>query len=303
MNKVTHTQGSDAWKAWRRQGIGGSDISAIVGLSPYTDHDRASVLREKVTGVERVQNGAMYRGTVLEPHARLAYQQRQLCMAPPACVEMDGCPWARVSLDGLCSNGAALSTERVEWALELKCPDWKTHDAALHAEYVPDHFRAQIQWQLLVTGLERCDFASFNPSEDFTPEDWPLLPRFRDRVAGWKARPKLDRGGYPRLIDVWLEVPTAKRPPMSRAVAPLSSIAANARPVIPPSTTAGPAEARTAVRTANRMSDAGDVMSRIDQPLLRSRSSLLLLRLQHRRPSDSQVPLFLRSVNVRVSRS
>ena len=225
MNTVVHTQGSDSWKAWRREGIGGSDVAAILGLSPYEDHTRSSVLREKVTGQEREANFAMHRGTRFEPSARLAYERRQRCTAPPVCVEMAGCPWARVSLDGLCSDGAKIDPRR--WVLELKCPAWETHDLGL-AGVVAEHFEVQIQWQLLVTGLERCDFASFNPHERFTPAGWPLLGEWAERVEKWRARPKADRGKYPELLDVWLDAPESRRPPMPEEWLAVVAVAADA---------------------------------------------------------------------------
>ena len=188
MNLVAHTQGSPEWLAWRREGLGGSDIAAILGLSPYADATRESVFRAKVQGEERVANFAMRRGTRLEPAARHAYSLRARCQAPPACVEMAGMPWARVSLDGLCSNGAAIASEVVRWILELKCPGWEAHDLALEG-VVAQHFEVQCQWQMLVCGLDRCDFSSFNPGRRFSPA-----------------------GAMP--FDDWIGLPAARRPPM-----------------------------------------------------------------------------------------
>jgi putative phage-type endonuclease len=189
MKRVTLNQGSEQWKAWRREGIGGSDIVAILGLSPYDDHTREVVFREKVHRIEREGNFAMHRGQRLEPHARYAYERRQRCSAPPACVEADGTPWARVSLDGLCHDGAAIN--RQWWILELKCPNWQTHDLALNG-IVPEHFEVQCQWQMLVAGLDRLDFASFNPGSRFTP----------DGAMPWEQ---------------WHQIPEASRPPMPEA--------------------------------------------------------------------------------------
>lgn len=173
MKRVSHNQGSDAWKLWRRGGIGGSDIAAIIGVSPYEDATRAAVVAAKVHGIERELTQAMYRGTILEPHARSLYQTRHRVSAPPACVEHDELPWARASLDGLCASVSAGTTERLEWLLELKCPGWETHDLVL-AGIVAEHFLVQCQWQMFVTGVSRCDFVSFNPGERFTPRDWSL---------------------------------------------------------------------------------------------------------------------------------
>jgi putative phage-type endonuclease len=195
VKRVALSQGTEQWKLWRRAGVGGSDIAAIVGLSPFEDHTRAQILAEKVHGVERPQSQAMYRGTVLEPWARLLYERRQRVSAPPACVEHDDYPWARVSLDGLCTNGAAV--QRLEWILELKAPGWETHSAAL-CGVVPDYYACQCQWQMLCAGIGLCDFVCFNPGKRFTPagalawEEWKTDPsRPLDFPGDWLAEVRL----------------------------------------------------------------------------------------------------------------
>lgn len=223
MKLVQHNQGTDTWREWRRGGLGGSDIAAILGLSPYTDppHNRETVFKEKVHGIERPVNFAMNRGTRLEPAARRAYELRHRCTAPPTCVEMDGCPWARVSLDGLCTNGAVI--DPLWWILELKCPNWQTHDLALGG-VVAEHFMVQCQWQLLVCGLERLDFASFNPGQRFTPasaipfERWVTMPEnCRPAMpAEWLAEVEVspDHEKQAWILDevgrFWLEVLEAR---------------------------------------------------------------------------------------------
>lgn len=182
MKRLDLAQNTPEWHAWRRDRLGGSDVPAVLGISPFEDHTRASVLAAKVHGRERPQNGAMYRGTVLEPHARDLYQRRFRTVARPACVEMDGCPWAAASLDGLCTNGAEVPGERLDWLVEIKCGSWELHGRTLAGEPPPDYYAAQVQWQLLVSGLGLCDFASFNPGERFTPsaalpwDEWRMLP-------------------------------------------------------------------------------------------------------------------------------
>lgn len=166
---VNLNQGSPAWKAWRRDGIGGSDVATIMGVAPWDDATRDALLREKAEGVEREANFAMRRGTRLEPVARLAYEQFRECSAPPVCVEMQGAPWARVSLDGLCRYRAIPCG--VPWVLELKVPGWEAHDKAL-AGIVPDYYVPQCQWQLLVTGcLKPLDYASYSENSRFAEKD------------------------------------------------------------------------------------------------------------------------------------
>lgn len=179
------TQGLPEWLEWRKQGIGGSDAATILGVSPFEDATVENLFREKVEGWERPVNFAMRQGTRLEPTARLAYQRWASCVAPPVCVEHPDAPWMRVSLDGLCTNHAAIAAEREQWVLELKVPGWEAHSWALAGE-VPDYYRPQCQWQLLCTGLDRLDYASFCRHSRYAGEGLGKTPthdELMDRLA------------------------------------------------------------------------------------------------------------------------
>lgn len=193
---VTLNQGSPEWKAWRRDGIGGSDIATIMGVAPFEDATRENLLREKAEGWERPTNFAMRRGTRLEPVARFAYEQFRECTAPPVCVEMQGAAWARVSLDGLCRYRAIPCG--VPWVLELKVAKWQNHDLAL-AGVVPTEYVPQCQWQLLVCGLFRLDYVSYSENSRFAE---------RDRLAIVSVEP--DEAMQSELLDqavrFWFEV-------------------------------------------------------------------------------------------------
>lgn len=206
-------QRTPAWHAFRAQGVGSSDVAAVVGVSPYEDHTRASVFAEKVHGREREQTGAMYRGTILEPHARALYMERAECTAVPMCVEHDSIPWARVSLDGYCKPDVIARTAGLahaarqraitlaedsgeRWICELKCLGWEIHDGLLQGGALPEWIAVQVQWQLFVTGVSRCDFVSFNPGEKFSPDGFP-------KWKTWLGKPRSLREPAPRN---WLAV-------------------------------------------------------------------------------------------------
>lgn len=195
MRLVRLEQGTPAWKAWRYGGIGGSDAAAILGLSPYST--REELLVEKATRLERESTFAMRRGNRLEPVARSLYCRNERCRAEPVCVEHDDATWMRVSLDGLCE-----APERDRWVIEIKCPSWQAHDIAL-AGLVPVHYQPQCQWQLLVTGLDRLDYVSFNDGVRFD---------LRDRLAVVPVAPDAEMQG--RLLEecerFWQEVLTAR---------------------------------------------------------------------------------------------
>jgi len=166
---ITHNipQGSDAWHVWRRGGLGGSDVAAIMGLSPWKS--RAELLKEKVTGKGGgPPSFAMARGTRLEPIARRLYHERTGVEPVPVCVQHDTIPWIRVSLDGLCEQGGE------QWIVEIKCPSVAHHARALVGE-IPDYYRVQVQYELLACGIDPADYVSYSDNSEFSPEE-QLVP-------------------------------------------------------------------------------------------------------------------------------
>ena len=154
-------QGTPDWHVFRGRGIGGSDVAAIMGLSPWKS--RAELLQEKVTGKrDTISNFAMARGTRLEPIARALYEARAGCRAVPVCVQHDTIPWARASLDGLCSR------DGTRWLCEIKCPAWDQHARTLAGDEVPTYYRCQMQWQLFVCCLDRNDYVSYSDNSEFS---------------------------------------------------------------------------------------------------------------------------------------
>lgn len=201
MKTLRLDQGSLEWLTWRRGGVGGSDAAAILGVGPFPDATRERVFGEKIgLGPALESNFATRRGHRLEPIARELYEVRTGCRAPAVCVEHDDAPWMRVSLDGLCSD--RLGETAAQWILELKCPNWKVHELAL-ADIVVDYYRPQCQWQLLVTGLDRLDFVSFNDGRRFGVEDQlAIVPVEADAEMQGRLLYECER--------FWREVETAK---------------------------------------------------------------------------------------------
>lgn len=158
-------QGTHPWFVWRLQGIGGSDIAAILGIvplgrkTPYVSLQE--LLAEKCGANDRQENFAMRRGRRLEPEARMWYEAIFGVEAKPACVEHESMPWIRASLDGF-PNGSKV--------LEIKAPKAIDHDFALSG-MVPPHYRPQVQWEMLATGVEECDYFSFNDGKRYSRKD------------------------------------------------------------------------------------------------------------------------------------
>lgn len=155
-------QGSPEWHEWRDGGIGGSDVSAILGISPY-GMSRSALLRQKALRQRPLANFAMNRGSRLEPIIRGMYESLMLgSLFPPVCVQDGIYPWARVSLDGY-----SASLNRIA---ELKALKWEVHSSIL-AGIVPDCYDCQVQYQMFVSGVFCTAFVNYSENQRFAEHD------------------------------------------------------------------------------------------------------------------------------------
>lgn len=156
-------QGSDEWlraRAGKFTASRASDLMAKTRSGASTS--RANLLAllavERITGqcVETYTNGAMQRGTELEPEARAAYEAHagSLCEEVGIVVhpELD---YVTCSPDGLVGD---------DGLLEIKCPQaMAKHLEALRSGSHAVEYRWQVQHQMMVTGRAWCDVVSYDP--------------------------------------------------------------------------------------------------------------------------------------------
>lgn len=147
MKIVEISQRSPSWYKWRGQGIGSSDIAAIAGMCPYRT---AFQVWEKLMGFREDEpvNAAMQRGIDFEDEARKYLGDDDLI---PVCIEHDHYNHFHASLDGL-GDG---------YFCEIKVPSQKNFQS--YRNEIPDYYNAQVQWQYLVSGLQRCEFVAYSP--------------------------------------------------------------------------------------------------------------------------------------------
>jgi putative phage-type endonuclease len=175
-------QGSAEWLEQRRDGIGGSDISAIMGISPWSGpHD---VYASKVHGDDGGTSIPMRVGSQLEPLVMDMLREDtglDIITDVPHGYHHPDYPWARASLDGaVVSAGAPVgiaegkTTSRKPWAR------------------VPDHYAAQVQWYMWVVGLETAWVGCLFGNRDF---DHYII----------EADPALQQGMAQAAEDFWLD--------------------------------------------------------------------------------------------------
>ncbi len=152
--KVELTQGTPEWLNWRRDYIGGSEASVIMGVNRYTNV--IELFQRKLGLIPEVQmNDAMARGHLLEPEARVLFALETGVSVQPACYNSPDYPFAAASMDGINIDGS--------FAVEIKCPGLRTHTEALSNNKVPLLYYPQLQHQMAVTGAEVNYYWSYVP--------------------------------------------------------------------------------------------------------------------------------------------
>jgi putative phage-type endonuclease len=145
---------SPEWHELRNQQgvISGSEIGAILGLSPFTS---AVTLWAEKTGrlpKQTVGNTAMRLGQLVEPAIRKLYEESHpdhevYEVGTYAAKDVE---WMHANPDGICfdANGEG-------YILEIK-------HTAMYWDSVPEHYKAQVFWYMFVFGLKKTVFAVVN---------------------------------------------------------------------------------------------------------------------------------------------
>lgn len=143
MKLVNLEQRSKEWFDFRKQGVGSSDISVIMGSNPFK-RTPLSLFNEKTTDlIDYSVSKPMLYGQEQEPKA-LDYLKSKVTYLAPACAIHDTLDFVRCSFDALGSDTF----------YEIKCP---TSDSVLEKALCgdfPAYWIDQIRWQILVSGFE-----------------------------------------------------------------------------------------------------------------------------------------------------
>ena len=132
--------------------ISGSEIGAILGLSPFTS---AITLWAQKTGrlpSSFEPNVAMRLGQLVEPAIFTLFQEQhpELQVYEVGTYSHKEHPWAHANPDGVCVDESGNA-----FILEIK-------HTATYWDSVPEHYRAQVFWYMWVTGLKKAVFAVVN---------------------------------------------------------------------------------------------------------------------------------------------
>ena len=146
---------SEQWLAARRGRIGGSDIGAVMGWSPYQTRD--GLMAEKLGLAEpKPTSKAMERGIFLEDGVR-----RWLCAHEQ--VELDpersNGTWVDADDDRIAYNADGVTT--CGKLIEIKVPEYRDEEhgwgrAGTKSDKIPLHYKTQVMWGMGLFGLDEC---------------------------------------------------------------------------------------------------------------------------------------------------
>lgn len=211
--------GSPEWHAARARGIGGSEIAAVLGLSPW--ESRFSLWHRKMGLAAPVaQNDVMYWGNRLEAVIRDEFNLRHADDLPP--VRTIGTwrhgarPWQIANPDG------RLDDELYEGKTAYNSDGWGEPGT----DEIPVYYRTQVIWYLDVFGLKRCHLAVLVSGSDYreyvveyAPDEVEIMldaaRDFLDTLER-RERPSIDdhdatyqvvREMHPEIDDVKVDIP------------------------------------------------------------------------------------------------
>jgi putative phage-type endonuclease len=142
MKIIELEQNSESWNKWRLLGIGASDISVLmetnIFLSPYDLWELKCGFKE-----DKPINPAIKHGIMNEDKARQWVNNNLNLNLKPLCVEEEGKPEFRASLDGYDKETGIM--------VEIKCPvNPNTIANARFTQSVPQYWIDQILWQMMI---------------------------------------------------------------------------------------------------------------------------------------------------------
>lgn len=181
-------QRTPEWLDARRTGLGGTDIAAIAGLSPF--RSALDVWLDKTAGIEQVENEAMAWGSAVEPLIAAEYTRRTgIVLREGGLVAHPIYPWALGSPD-------RIAEDRI---VEIKT----ARDARRWADGVPPDYQCQVTWYMGITSIYRADVAVLFAGSEMRiiPVEWDEA-MWSDLVAiGADFMARLEAGGPPPEPD------------------------------------------------------------------------------------------------------
>lgn len=151
-NILVETEGlsREEWLRYRKCGIGGSDVAAILGISKWNSAISLWLDKTNQTNEPVEENEAMQWGTIMEPIIRKHFAEvtGKTVVEVKAMLQHPEHPFMLADVDGLTTddegNPAILE---IKTASEYKRSEWEND--------IPSYYQTQVQHYLCVTGVQK----------------------------------------------------------------------------------------------------------------------------------------------------
>ncbi len=179
----------------RQQGIGGSDVAATLGLSPWKSP--RELYEEKRGGVEIVEPSEPMRwGTLLEPVIRQEYAERT-----GRTVRVPTEPLVHPTHAFMCANPDGLTND--DRVLEVKCARNAYGWGEPGSDAIPQHYLLQVQHYLIVAELPVADVAVLIGGCEYRQYEVPADPELQEMlIEGEREFWRAVEAGTPPEVDL-----------------------------------------------------------------------------------------------------
>lgn len=140
----------EEWLKWRKRGIGGSDVSCLLGINKWKSEIELWLDKTNQTNEPPVENEAMTWGTIMEPIIRKHFAEvtGKTVVELKAMLQHPEYPFMLADVDGVTVDDAGNpAILEIKTASEYKRSEWE--------EDVPAYYQTQIQHYLCVTGIRK----------------------------------------------------------------------------------------------------------------------------------------------------
>lgn len=151
-NILVETEGlsREEWLKWRKKGIGGSDVSCLLGINKWKSEIELWLDKTNQTNEPALENEAMQWGNIMEPIIRnhFAEVMNKPVVEVKAMLQHPDYPYMLADVDGLTVDGVGNpAILEIKTASEYKRSEWE--------EDIPTYYQTQVQHYLCVTGVAK----------------------------------------------------------------------------------------------------------------------------------------------------
>lgn len=146
----TENLSREEWLRYRKCGIGGSDVAAILGISKWNSAISLWLDKTNQTNEPIEENEAMQWGTIMEPIIRNHFAEvtGKTVVEVKAMLQHPEHPFMLADIDGLTEDDEGnLAILEIKTASEYKRSEWEND--------IPSYYQTQVQHYLCVTGVQK----------------------------------------------------------------------------------------------------------------------------------------------------